>query len=160
MPFIDELRKTISDAGQETVAKAKNFADIAKLNDAINTIQQQITRLYLDFGEAYYDRHKDDEVFAEDAERMTAIRDAYAKIARYKEQINQIKGVEICPSCGAEIPAGSAFCSSCGAKVVKPEPAPREGKFCPQCHASVGENDLFCMSCGAKLSIIEGNKEV
>ena len=78
---------------------------------------------------------------------------AYGEIAQYQEQIKQIKGVEQCPSCGAEVAAGSAFCNACGARIVRsaPQSAPTGGRTCPQCHAAIGNDDLFCNVCGAKL---------
>lgn len=151
MAFIKELKKAISDAGQETVTKAKNFAGVAQLNDAINALNQQITQLYANIGKEYYECHKDDNIFEEYTEWMSALRDTHDKIAQYRQQISQLKGNEICQSCGAGIPVGSLFCSSCGVKVIRTVPDQQEGRFCPKRHASVGEGDSFCMACGANL---------
>lgn len=160
MTFIDKFGQALTNAGQETATKAKNFADISRLNSSINTLNQEINQLTLDLGRAYYERHKNDYVFLEEPERMTSIRNAYEEISRYQEQIDQIRGVERCQSCGVSNPAGSTFCSSCGAKIIKSSPATQEGKLCPQCHASVGDNDSFCMSCGAKLHTNPNDNEV
>ena len=49
-----------------------------------------------------------------------------------------------CPSCGAEIHNGAAFCPNCGQK------AP-EVKRCPQCGSPLRENSAFCVVCGLKV---------
>lgn len=42
-----------------------------------------------------------------------------------RESIHQMKGVAICPSCGASVDADAAFCSACGQKMPeKPKPEP------------------------------------
>lgn len=151
MALIDQLGKMITNTGQEAATKARNFADIAKLNSSIDSLRQEINRLSMELGKVYYEKHKNDEIFAEAPEQMAAIRNAYAEISKYQEQIDQIKGVGKCPNCGASTPADSVFCSSCGAKLVHETAIPTEGKTCPQCHATVGPNDLFCMACGADL---------
>ena len=151
MAFIDQLGKMITNAGQETATKAKNLSSITKLNNTINSLHIEINRLSQELGKAYYERHKNDEVFPEDSERMTAIKNAYAEISKYQEQIDQIKGMGRCPNCGASTPADSVFCSSCGNRLVHEAAVSTEGKTCHQCHATVGPNDLFCMACGADL---------
>ncbi len=49
----------------------------------------------------------------------------------------------ICPSCSAQIPAGSKFCSQCGAKIGG-------DMICPNCKADVPEGSKFCPNCGAE----------
>ena len=50
----------------------------------------------------------------------------------------------ICPSCAAQIPARSKFCSQCGAKIG-------EELICPNCKADVPAGSRFCTNCGAKI---------
>ena len=152
MSFLDQLGKKLSDTGQEAATKARNFAEVTRINGLISDTERRISRLYGEIGQSYYERHKDDPA-AEEAERISAILSAYGEIAPYQEQIKQIKGVEQCPSCGAEVAAGSAFCNACGARIVRsaPQSAPTGGRTCPQCHAAIGSDDLFCNVCGAKL---------
>ncbi len=51
----------------------------------------------------------------------------------------------ICPSCSAQIPAGSKFCSQCGAKIGG-------DMICPNCKADVPEGSKFCPNCGAEIA--------
>ena len=66
---------------------------------------------------------------------IASLADAEEKVKRYREQIQDIKGVVRCPQCGAEVQSGSAFCSSCG---TMPKAKP------------INTDDLVrCDSCGA-----------
>ncbi|HEY9205279.1 MAG TPA: SPFH domain-containing protein [Candidatus Methanoperedens sp.] len=49
-----------------------------------------------------------------------------------------------CPSCGADVPSGSKFCTNCGGKIGGGAP-------CPKCKADVPQGSKFCPSCGAKI---------
>ena len=86
-----------------------------------------------------------------------------------------------CPTCGAEVLPGEAFCANCGASLAEPPlppepvaeeeavpapappaeaeapaPAPEEespaaARTCPACGAEVEEGDAFCSACGFAL---------
>jgi|GEM_PF-403969 len=58
-------------------------------------------------------------------EDLDAIAASEARIKECRESIHQMKGVAICPSCGASVDADAAFCSACGQKMPeKPKPEP------------------------------------
>ena len=50
----------------------------------------------------------------------------------------------MCPSCSAQIPAGSKFCPQCGGKIGGE-------MICPNCKADVPEGSQFCPNCGTKI---------
>jgi predicted amidophosphoribosyltransferase len=50
-----------------------------------------------------------------------------------------------CPSCRAEVPEGSRFCSSCGAALRV---------HCHQCGHTYAPGSKFCSECGARLTRI------
>ncbi len=60
-----------------------------------------------------------------------------------KDQSND-QSTTICPSCGAKLANGVAFCSFCGAKQ-------QLTAVCPTCHAQVEGSAMFCSFCGTKL---------
>ncbi len=59
-------------------------------------------------------------------------------------QQTQGAGMIVCPSCKAQIPAGSQFCSACGAKL-------QSTVACPKCSTQVPAGSKFCSSCGTSL---------
>lgn len=59
-----------------------------------------------------------------------------------------------CPSCGAEVTPGQAFCPECGVD-LSAEPSPSQPtqtplplKQCPQCGAELEPGSMFCTECG------------
>lgn len=152
MDFFEQLGKKISDASQNVAQQTKNFADTTKLNSAISDKEKKISSLFLSLGQAYYEGHKDD-AGAEQKEIIDEINGLYAEIADNKEQIKQIKGVEKCPKCGADVPLNSTFCSVCGTKIERAVEEKKEeiGRKCPKCGATVADGDSFCNACGTKV---------
>lgn len=66
----------------------------------------------------------------------------------------------ICPYCGGEIPADSAFCSICGTKIEKTNTwdAGRDMNVrrCPNCGNEIIAGDQFCAFCGARVPLNAG----
>lgn len=148
MAFFENLSKTVTGVGQKTIAKTKELADTSRLNSMISEEEKVITNQYFQIGKLYVSIHKDD--FGDDfAGMIGAIAEAEAKIRDYKKQIQDIKGVQRCEKCGAEVPNGAAFCSSCGATMPKMQP-PISADYikCGNCGTAVKRSMRFCTSCG------------
>ena len=148
MAFFENLSKTVTGVGQKTIAKTKELADTSRLNSMISDEEKVITNQYFQIGKLYVSIHKDD--FEDDfAGMIGAIAEAEAKIRDYKKQIQDIKGVQRCEKCGAEVPNGAAFCSSCGASMPKMQP-PISADYikCGNCGTAVKRSMRFCTSCG------------
>lgn len=153
MSFLDNIGSKASAAGQAAAEKARNFAEVTRLNGVISDHEKRISRLYFEIGQSYYERHKGDPE-AEELERIAAITDTNEKIAVCREQIKTLKGVEKCPNCGADVQNGSQFCNNCGTRMppASMKTAPKAGLTCPTCGAAVAEGNLFCNNCGTKLA--------
>lgn len=118
MAFLDSLSKKVTQVSQTTIQKTKDFAEITKINSLIDDEKKRIEDTYMIIGKLYCERHEND-AESEFAEKIAKIKEAEKKIASYNSQKAEIKGVVYCKKCGAEILAGSAFCSSCGSPVEK-----------------------------------------
>lgn len=127
MAFFDELGKKISQAGQTVAQKTKELADITKINSAVSDEERKIDDSYREIGKLYVSLHAENPD-VDFAALIAGIHEAESKIAEYKQQIKDIKGVVCCEKCGAEISNSAAFCSVCGAPmpVVKPVETPTE----------------------------------
>lgn len=124
MSFLNNLGQKISDVSQTTIKKTKDLADTAKLNLNISEEERKIETAYGKIGKWYVENHRED---ADEGVKtwIDAIAASEAKIKEYRDNIHQMKGVAICPSCGASVDADAAFCSSCGQKMPeKPKPEP------------------------------------
>ena len=153
MSFFDNIGSKASAAGQAAAEKARNFAEVNRLNGVISDHEKRISRLYFEIGQSYYERHKDDPE-AEELERIAEITDTNEKIAVCRNQIKTLKGVEKCPNCGADVQNGSQFCNNCGTRMppASMKTAPKTGLTCPTCGTELESNAAFCFNCGTKLA--------
>ena len=158
MSFFDQLKGNFSKVTKDLSNKAQELTDTAKLNSKISDAKSLVKSTYAAIGEAYFHKYKE-EAENEFADQFKIITEALASIDEYKAEINKIKGVTICESCGSEVTRESAFCPKCGAKVVRPveeEAAEEEDdsddaekKSCSVCNAELEEDAQFCVNCGA-----------
>ncbi len=157
MPFFEDLGRKLSNMGQGVAQQTKNIADTSRLNGAVSERERRVAQLFQAIGQAYYQRHLQDPA-AEEREKLEEIARLYGEIEQYQREINQIKGLAICPACGAGVPAQAAFCNSCGARMPQqPAPAPvvqQAGfRICPACGAQVSADNRFCSNCGMNMDI-------
>lgn len=146
--FLKNLSKTVTGVGQKTIAKTKELADTSRLNSMISEEEKVIINQHFQIGKLYVSIHKDD--FEDDfAGMIGAIAEAEAKNRDYKMQIQDIKGIQRCEKCGAEVPNGAAFCSACGTTMPKMQP-PVSADYikCGNCGTAVKRSMRFCTSCG------------
>lgn len=131
-----------------------NRAEINRLNNAITAEEQNINALFQKIGQTYFEAHRKN---PEDnqAANVRGILDALNRAKSYKEQINVLRGIAICPNCKAEVSIQSAFCNFCGTKMpnVQP-PAPAADPnviICRSCGNRCQNTQRFCNQCGAPL---------
>lgn len=147
MGFFDDLSKKVSDMGQKTLQKTREVSDTVKLNSQISDEEKRINNTYCEIGKLYFQKHPND-AEEEFLDMFQVVRDAEQKIKEYQEQIQNIKGVERCPQCGAEVPRGNAFCSCCGAKITQQQNEEATPK-CANCGNEIKPGMRFCTACGA-----------
>lgn len=150
MSFFDDLSKKIAATTQSATQKAKDTADIVKLNSQINDLTKSINAGYSELGQKYFETYKDN--VPEEFESVFAqINESTAKIAELKEQVRVLKGIAVCPSCGSDVPLGQKFCANCGSQIPVVEVAAPEAKVCPTCGEAVAEGQKFCAKCGSEI---------
>lgn len=151
MAFFDDFSRKISKAGQSAIQKTKEMTDIAKINSAISNEERKLHNNYYQLGKLYAAKHTSD-YEADFASAIAEIKEAEQKLASYQQQIQNIKGVVRCASCGAEVEDRMAFCSSCGAALPKKESAIAENSMrCENCGALLKNGMRFCTSCGKSI---------
>lgn len=147
MGFFDNVSKQVTTYSQKAVQKTKDVSEIMRINAEISDEEKKIDSLCLQIGKQYYSTHKDtpDGEFMELLDEITS---SEKKICQYKKEIQDIKGIDICAKCGAEVPKGAMFCSSCGTSISDDEKRVK----CPSCGAIIKAGIRFCTSCGAALT--------
>lgn len=147
MGLFDNFGKKITQSSQDAVQKAKNFADVTKLNSQINDEKKAIVNFYKQVGEKYYSLYGTDpqEEFKQLCEFITAKNN---KIAQLETEIRRIQNVNTCPKCGNVCSDTLLFCSSCGESL----PKERSNKLiCNECGTELSITAVFCTNCGKKV---------
>ena len=154
MSFWTDLKKS----GQEAAGKAKDLAEVTKLQLAQKEQERKLEQLYAQLGKSFYEKNPAPaEEEAEFFELVQSITQLKEEIAATKVQLMLLKSGVRCAACGTLMEADAVFCPNCGAQkevpkgpevVAEAEP----GKvICPNCGKPV-EPKAFCAFCGTKLS--------
>ncbi len=125
MDFFNNLKKTVSDKSKDAVNKAKEIAEVTSLNSKINAQENLIEKHYNELGRYMYENREnpDNSVITERNQMIDA---AFEEITRLQGEIRRVKGVKVCPGCGAEVSSTAAFCATCGTAMPKEEPVAAE----------------------------------
>lgn len=132
MALWDEFGKKAGETARTFGARAKEVAETTKLNGQIAIRKTEAERLYGEIGKAYFairaGRSQDEtelEALCGKVEQLDQ------EIAALQKQIDAIRQVRRCKSCG-EVSANTArFCGACGAKFEEEQP-PVEAKLEPE----------------------------
>lgn len=139
---------------QTAVSKSKDVAEITKLTLNNNSLESEITSVSNQIGEYVVANNllADDEIVGQ---KLNQIEELRAAIAANEAKIREIKNINVCPVCGAEVPMTSNFCDKCGAPMKKDEPvveeeAPVVERVCVKCGTALESGAVFCPNCGEK----------
>ena len=110
---------------QSAVSKSKEVAEVTKLNLEVSTLNQKIKEIHTQVGAYVLEKGllSEDESIAEWAGKAA---DLKAEMEMNLDRINELKGVVICPGCGAAVPNTSRFCPKCGTAMVMKASEPEE----------------------------------
>ncbi|MBO4418473.1 MAG: zinc ribbon domain-containing protein, partial [Oscillospiraceae bacterium] len=131
-----------------------NKTEINRLTKAIAAEEQNINLAFQRMGQTYFAAHRND---PEESQRgdIQAVLDAIQRASAYKDQINVLRGIAICPNCKAEVDSSAAFCSHCGARMPvqapPPQPAAPNALTCPNCGNVCAPGTRFCNLCGTRI---------
>ncbi len=109
----DEIGQKITDFGKEVGGKVKDTAEVLRLKQKLASEESKLKAAYRAIGELYYQAHEG-EIADEYTVHFEHVGEAKAAIEDYQAQINELKGVQICPACGASVEAGASYCGKCG----------------------------------------------
>lgn len=149
MAFWDNFEKKATDATANVMSKVKGVSDITRLNSMVTEEENRIKDIYFKIGQTYVKLHGQDNDPGFSG-LLNALKASQLKIEKYKQEIMDIKGVQKCERCGAEVQNGASFCMTCGAQIpkIQSKPAVNSGRRCKKCGATVAPNARFCTSCG------------
>ncbi len=154
--FFSKIGEGLKEFGDSVADKTHEVTESARIDKQVKENESVITKMYAEIGEKYYNAYKDDPT-AEFAEENKVITKAKDNIAALKAQLNIVKGIFTCTSCGAEVSLSASFCPKCGAKIIPPAKDESKDKvaapgkrICKGCGSEVPEESTFCTVCGMK----------
>lgn len=125
MAFFDDLSKKAKDVAAIATEKAKDAADLAKINMAIVSEQRELDKSYRTIGEWFVSEYS--------GEIPDAVKDMVDAVSASKSKIAELEASKPQKAEDAEsVPETNIKkCPICGAV--------SDSKFCPQCGAPMGE---------------------
>ena len=123
MAFFDDLTKKVKDVAAVAGDKAKDAAELAKINVAIAGEQRAIDKNYMAIGEWYVNEYE--------GEIPDAIRELVEAVVASKAKIAELEASKPAKEEAPVEEAPTKTCPVCGAQA--------DSKFCPQCGAPMGE---------------------
>ena len=118
MSFLENVSSTLS----KGAGKVKYAAELTKLNGAIASNRKKMRRLYREIGEMYMELYAGCE-HEELSALCDEVREHEEAIAALEKDIKRVKGIVICPECGAELGLESRYCNICGSELPIPDEA-------------------------------------
>lgn len=143
--FFEKIGNGVSEAGSALSQKAKDMSEQSRLTAAIADAETQKEDCFKTMGQMIYTYKKnpesDEPGFDNIVQKIDGLDDS---IQSMKKDLNNLKGIMLCPNCHAEIPVGSAFCTFCGAQIEQPS-------ICKNCGKPIPVGAMFCEFCGQKV---------
>lgn len=176
MAFLDKVGETLAAKSRDVADKAKEMAEVNRLNGQIHTQKNKAEKIYAEIGKVVYEKREDLEQL-DISGRTEELDSIQSEILRLKEEILRVKGMRECANCGTEISRKASVCPKCG-ETMEGEGAEEEapgfhedggreeagvyvdngraqgevkGRICPGCNKNVGEEMVFCPFCGVRL---------
>lgn len=95
--------------------KAGELLSVAKLRIRIATLEGRVEGCFAEIGEMLYATHTGVSTESDALlEKLQEIDGLKAEIAQLRGQIQQEEAAHTCPTCGAAVQTGDAFCGTCG----------------------------------------------
>ena len=127
----DELTRKAKTVASVAVDKAKDAADLTRLNVAIAGEQKELDKAYRTIGEWFVSEYEGE---IPDAVRdmVEAVNSSKAKIAELEAQKNAVKEDDVVTAAQPDPAPAQKVCHICGAV--------SDSRFCPQCGAPMGDD--------------------
>lgn len=140
---------------QTAISKTKEATEITSLTMEIASFNKNLKEIATKIGQYVLENDLllEEEAIAEWIEEAKVVK---ANIEAKQQKILEVKNMQICSGCGAEVSRDSKFCDKCGTELIKVEVVPEEEaeviveKKCQNCGASLAVDSVFCGECGTK----------
>lgn len=126
MSFLDNVINTTKNVAATAGKKTDETIRVSKLKVKVTQLNSDIKNKNEKLGALVYEMAKSGEKDTEAFDAIIAELDAAnEELADIEKQLDDVKGVVTCPSCGAKTDNENAFCPKCGGKLPE-KPAAEE----------------------------------
>lgn len=149
-----DWKSSISRFAQNAATKGKEVAEVTRINMEVSNTEQKIKKAHLDLG-AYVAEHPELVNTEEEtvAGLLKTVEESKAELEKLKQNLLDVRNINICTACGAEVSRTSKFCGKCGAPMDRSAlETPQATNTCPDCGEPLEEGMAFCANCGKKLN--------
>ncbi len=119
----EEISKKLQQLGIDAANSVQKMGEAYQASSKLSDAKKALNKLYAQLGKAMAEQMETAPEGMEDL--FQAIASAKIDVEACEKQIQAIKGVVFCPSCGKEGSRNENFCSACGTKLPDP-PQPEE----------------------------------
>lgn len=113
--YVETAKKVVTKATKKVVKKSSEIYELSKLSLKINAAKAEIEERYAEIGKMIYESYKDDTAPPEKLHELCEKIDGkFQLIEELSLQLAELKNVQTCPQCGAQIMKNSVFCAKCG----------------------------------------------
>lgn len=153
MGLFDDFGKKVTDAGQKAMQKTQEISEVTRINSLISQNENKINNAYYQIGKLFVSIYGND-CQEEFVGMVATVAELEQQNVTYRKQIQDIKGIQHCEKCGAEVPKGVAFCSSCGTAMPQTDKqsVTDDCVKCPNCGTMVKKEMRFCTACGQNMA--------
>lgn len=133
---------------------AQKMTESFNINTQIEDKNKELKECYRQLGEMFYKQNKES---VPDQYRGIFDKIEYLNqsVEQLHNQLQQVKGIRMCPQCGGMVEVNSNFCMKCGYSMpFKPLQAENvKKKICYRCGMTNNEDAVFCIGCGIDLNL-------
>lgn len=117
--FFSDIGRHISRYTKKAAEQTGTFFEATKISAQITGEENEVRKIYQKLGEEVFQRAVTGGVALTDSEKelVDSIGHHKEKIRVMRQQLADVKGMVVCPKCGAIIAGDSSFCPKCGAEV-------------------------------------------
>ncbi len=155
MDFFNKAKESITSAGKDLTQKATDAGGLAKVTLKLKELEREYNDRLKTMGEALYTQHYE-EIKSMGPDMVEALDRNRKEYEQDRKEQAVLKGMRICPNCGAEQDKIAVRCTVCGInmndaqKTIMPN-AEQSAGSCPKCGNKLVAGAKFCMSCGTQL---------
>ena len=146
--FMDGLGEKISKTAKELSGHAETLYEVQKLRSKIANESRAVDKLMADLGNIIYKQYIAGEELSEEQTALCERIDQHMQnIEKTSENMANMQGKKVCPTCQQKVAKNAAFCPNCGtACPIDVEPVDEEEiidmpeeESCPECEECAEE---------------------